>query len=401
MANATAQAAPRQIDSATTATASDITFETSFYELALGPARFSTDMGQLPRRSIPRFTGDRPCPIIHSDISRDVREKIVALRQKYPTFVRLIKEPKSYRNLYEYFDGYDLWVEGVVFCWHVIATIGNQNAYYNKLADREIDEYAKEWVMFHEDRVICNQNCRDLTELFDEDELVVLDDFLPGQLDTLKAKLLLYRGKLLRDYRERGPTWESAPLRLYPVPETDYPPAASLNQRHHPQSIGNSGLAPPIPCKFNALRVWAFLLTLKKCYLCRTRLEPTADSKANAPPDTGRTDQEACRMRLVREVLHCLRPAWTFILTFTLGNPRVSDIGRRTLSSKGSPQRDEPIYVYNGAEPLNSPTSNRTLGRISGDVRISGLEGLETPNISEPKPVYPHEREFPNGASTL
>jgi hypothetical protein len=198
-------------------------------------------------RSIPRSTDDRPCPIIRSDIGKDVRERVAALEQQYPDFVRLIKEPRGYRDLYEYFDGYDLYVEGVLFCWHVIATIGNKNALLNKLADHEIDEYAKQWVMFHEDRVIYFSDIRDLTELFNVDELDGLNDLLPGQLQALKAKLLIYREKLLRDYRkkEAGPTMR--PTKLYPVLEGGRSPAVSEIQPHDPQSVGGGRFLPPVP----------------------------------------------------------------------------------------------------------------------------------------------------------
>jgi hypothetical protein len=243
MANATSQSstvptasttplstASTAVASITTVKAPITTFDFAFYEMAgYGAARFSTHMGHSARRSIPRSADDRPCPIARSDPCKGVREKVETLEKQYPDFVRRIKEPRAYRDLYEYFDGYDLWVEGVQFCWHVIATIGNKNAFINRLAVAEIDVYAAQWVKYHEDRVICHPHKSDLTELFNIDELVGLDQLLPGQFATLKAKLLVYGERLWNDFCKNGPKCETRPPRLYPVPEGHSPAVSAMH----------------------------------------------------------------------------------------------------------------------------------------------------------------------------
>lgn len=253
MANAAAQSttstplssASTAVASVATVTASKPAFDFAFYDRASrGNAKFCTQMGHSPRRSILQSVEERPFPVVRTDPGRDVWKMVTVLEKQYPNYVRRIEHPRTYMDLYEYFDGYDLWVNGVLFCWHVISTIARKNAYLNHQADQEIDTYAGQWVKFHEDRVIRNPDMRsDLTALFDPDELADLEHLLPGQLAKLRAKLLIYGGRLLIDYGKKG-KWEVRPTRLYPVME-------GRDQPHDSQNVGGCGTMPPLPCEFN------------------------------------------------------------------------------------------------------------------------------------------------------
>lgn len=164
-------------------------------------------------------------------MSFDVGNKAAALEAAFPRdLMRSVTKPRMWTDLYEYFDGYDLYVDGVAFCWHVIMQIANRNEYIDKLKQRDVNNYAAQWVMFHKDLVVhCQES--DLISQFTPEECKDLDGIQEKYLDLLRERLQFYRNRVMRQqqqqereaYEKRLPPPRSGlSKQLYPVAEVPY-----------------------------------------------------------------------------------------------------------------------------------------------------------------------------------
>src|ERR1700712_5586693 len=94
-------------------------------------ALFSTDLCRTAMRKLPNPLPDfdqLPMPILRSNIPLDVEKKIEALDSVFGLEnTKLVTVPKSWLDLYTYFDAVDLWIEGLNFCYHVVDRMGKRN----------------------------------------------------------------------------------------------------------------------------------------------------------------------------------------------------------------------------------------------------------------------------------
>lgn len=252
MANTAAQRSPAVAPQGQT------DFPMSFYDLPIyASANFSTKMGQSGKRSLQE---PLPARVVRSNLDADVAEKAGALESSFPPhLIRSIGEPKAWPDLYEYFDGHDLYVDGVVFCFHVIRQIARRNLFLETRFQKEIDEYAAEWVIYHKDLVM--NNCpADLTVMFSPEEAEGLDALPRHHIDLLRRMLQFHRTGLMNQQQqlEREAYEMKLPRRpvqpLYPVvegqgpyPTMSHPPMA-MQQRDSRQ--GDRRMGPhPLPSK--------------------------------------------------------------------------------------------------------------------------------------------------------
>ena len=141
-----------------------------------GKAIFSTRLGRFPPREA------RPCeaPIImRSDPEHDVEDMISRLRREYPRECRLIMVP--IKNLFDYFDHYDVQLHGTGIIYAVLMGIATHNA---RRADN-IRTFAESWRHFCGDRFWgITPETQDLFTPFDVERYG--NDFLDDALAYLK-----------------------------------------------------------------------------------------------------------------------------------------------------------------------------------------------------------------------
>lgn len=176
------------------------------------PATFSTKCGTRAKRPLPT---PPPVPILRSNISEAVSARAEALETEFPKFIRSVDPPRSWEDLYRYFDAYDLYLEGVDFCFHVITQIGKRNVYLSALYEKEISDYAREWVSYHRDEVVRNPEVGNLTRLFSTAELEGLETLTNFHMHSLVNKLDFFRRHLMAQFINP----QATPRPLYRVPE--------------------------------------------------------------------------------------------------------------------------------------------------------------------------------------
>jgi hypothetical protein len=230
-------------------------FPMSFYDLpAQAAAIFSTKMGQCEKRSLPK---PPPSTVVRSNLDADVAEKAAALEGAFPPhLVRSIKEPRGWKDLYEYFDGHGLYVDGVVFCWHVIGQIARRNVFLETRFLKEIDDYAAEWIIFHKEWVIQCQDPTDLTALFNPEEAEGLDALPSHYIDLLRQKLQFHRATLMKQQQQQEREafemrLQQRPFKpLYAVAEGPYSPMPQPFPAIQPRG-GSRTVPHPLSRKLN------------------------------------------------------------------------------------------------------------------------------------------------------
>lgn len=182
------------------------------------PAFFSTNNGKNPKRVLTR---PLPSPIARSQLHTDVALAAVDLRDRFPTIVRDIKKLSNWRDLYNFWDGYDLWVQGAPFCWWVIEQIVKKNEVLEPLVDKEIKKYAVEWTEFHQYEVLACPPTILIITLFTQEEAAGLDIMTLGEQKRLKSALDVERKKLFEASRPPPqplhPIREREPLETFPT----------------------------------------------------------------------------------------------------------------------------------------------------------------------------------------
>ncbi len=111
-------------------------------------AAFSTQLGRYPKRQLP---DPLPPPIARSNMNWDIQKKAQNLVRQFPELARGITPIHEWYHLYKYFDAHDLWVEGAAFCFFVIYRIGVVNEQLIIEQREMIEDFAKDWVAFHEE----------------------------------------------------------------------------------------------------------------------------------------------------------------------------------------------------------------------------------------------------------
>ncbi|MCJ1404430.1 hypothetical protein MMC11_007655 [Xylographa trunciseda] len=109
-------------------------------QLRQGKAIFSTNLGKYPaRRAQPNSTP----VILRSDCEADLASMIAELRVKFPQECRKITLPVN--NIYEYFDHYDVNIQGSTFIVRLLVEIATENEKQKQLAR----EFATKWMGSH------------------------------------------------------------------------------------------------------------------------------------------------------------------------------------------------------------------------------------------------------------
>ncbi len=108
------------------------------------PAVFSTVAGMKPFRPLP---SPPPLPIIRPVDPDDIKRKAWSLIHMYPDVTQpVIYPPRSWPDLFIYFDPLDVWTEGAGFLFHVVGFIVKINVTRLKC----IEEYAGDWARRNE-----------------------------------------------------------------------------------------------------------------------------------------------------------------------------------------------------------------------------------------------------------
>jgi len=79
-----------------------------------------------------------------------VYEKSCAIRGNFTRFMKDVKVPTTWTDLYQYFDSYDLWNNGIYNCWNVINLIAEDNKLIEPLVREDkltvVDEWIDQWM---------------------------------------------------------------------------------------------------------------------------------------------------------------------------------------------------------------------------------------------------------------
>lgn len=96
-----------------------------FYEISADsrPAAFSTHNGTKPKRELPE---PRPMPIIRANMGNDIEARADQLLKDFPEAAGRIVNQPDWWGLHDYFDSFDLWVDGPDFCYWVVVAIARK-----------------------------------------------------------------------------------------------------------------------------------------------------------------------------------------------------------------------------------------------------------------------------------
>ncbi|KAI6713189.1 hypothetical protein JHW43_004274 [Diplocarpon mali] len=173
-----------------------------FYQVAAErPARFSTKDGKRPKREL---VEPKPMPIIRTAMEADVEARANQLMKKFPQIASsIIAPPATWYNLHDFFDGYDLWVDGPHFCYFVAIRIARKNLESQRHIEillTEIRKFAQEWVTRNQHIILRSADIGDLTTLFDEWDRPNLDGMSPDEVQYLVEHLDIERRLFLDRY---------------------------------------------------------------------------------------------------------------------------------------------------------------------------------------------------------
>lgn len=110
-------------------------------------AKFSTRHGMLPKR---QFGNWLPSRVIQHWSLQQVHEKSMYLRKHFWRDMLKMSRPARWEDLYEYFDAFDLYHQGVYNLWNVIHYTINGNEYWAGPVFQEekavIDDWVEKWM---------------------------------------------------------------------------------------------------------------------------------------------------------------------------------------------------------------------------------------------------------------
>ncbi|RDW92549.1 hypothetical protein BP5796_01943 [Coleophoma crateriformis] len=162
-------------------------------------AIFSTKCGKIPKKHLPNHL---PAQIVHSDLDGAIVRKANALRDEFTVEVQHVKAPVLFEEIYKYFDGYDLWTEGVIFLYHVLDYIERENVQLDKefeeMEEKEIKAWVVDWFQrTDEDLIFYTRKNLDLTTLFSPTDALEVQGLSSRQNEILQAHLEKLRRELL------------------------------------------------------------------------------------------------------------------------------------------------------------------------------------------------------------
>ncbi|KAK0110675.1 hypothetical protein ONS96_002277 [Cadophora gregata f. sp. sojae] len=170
------------------------------------PAIFSTRYGTRAKR---RLVQPYPAPIIRTNALGDVAIKSNQLLEEFPDAQNFLNVPFDWLILHDFFDGYDLWVEGATFCFHVMLAICGKNiTRHEELAQvshdqrLEIDRFANDWVCSHSAIVRANLKVEKMTTLFNDVDRAELIGMTEAEITILNQGLDYHRQHYLEYFTQ-------------------------------------------------------------------------------------------------------------------------------------------------------------------------------------------------------
>ncbi|KAG9239496.1 hypothetical protein BJ875DRAFT_538715 [Amylocarpus encephaloides] len=345
----------------------------SFFDIPdSAPAHFSTHRGQLEKRVLPL---PLPVSLVRSNILHDVKWKVQHIRDEYPTIASSITEPAKWEDLYQYFDGFDLYVQGASFCYYVVQTLGQQNRCNKAIIAREIDLWAAEWINFHSEQVLNGPPNADLIEMFTMDEHAGLETMTLEEIKLMFVGLEKHRDIFLSSIRPRVQP-------LYPVQERFYTPAltgpfaSQIPNINSPQRICPNHIIALQPVSLHQPPIHPNNNTI----VHDQNQRQTADSVHSVPTprNDGRNMRATDRRRMSNESsrtsLHQKKNQARF--NNQEGRHTVSNTPHQSPRSRQA--SDEPVYINTSqppASPRSKPFANRFShetgpSRFSNDARV-------------------------------
>jgi hypothetical protein len=228
-------------------------FPLFYYDLPTqAPSVFSTCGGTRPKRALsepyPAIVIRSTYPTATNDFQ--IRLRAHSLLTEFPRICRQIREtPNNWHDLYKYFDGVDLFVEGPQFLWYVIHKIIDYNNSCEVVQYSEIDKFAYQWIAAHQDLVLKEPETKDIMALFDDLDRANLDGMEQREKQLLRDHLNDYRARLFSKnaearYRAMAPLSHYQPSneRVLSMP---YPPSQHANDRV--PSMSHPQLQHPLP----------------------------------------------------------------------------------------------------------------------------------------------------------
>ncbi|KAL3425490.1 hypothetical protein PVAG01_02281 [Phlyctema vagabunda] len=161
-------------------------FPRSFYEVPYySKAMISTCLGQHAKRQL---VEPFPAQVTHSDYHADVIEMAYQLRCQHPKLLSSIKTPRSWNDLYEYYDSVDLWTQGPRFLMCVLDYIerfcGVFEVQDGETEFNQIRELVTSWGSFHKNTILASTSDQELAALFYK-QYEPARDFSPRQHHNL------------------------------------------------------------------------------------------------------------------------------------------------------------------------------------------------------------------------
>ena len=228
-------------------------FPLCYYDLPPhAPSVFSTCGGTRPKRVLsepfPAIVIRSTYPTASDDFQ--IRLRAQSLLREFPRICRQIRKvPNTWHDLYEYFDGVDLFVEGPQFLWYVIHKIIDHNNSCEVAQYSVIDEFARQWIASHQALVLNEPETKDIMALFDDLDRANQDGMEQHEIKLLGDRLSHYRARLLSKmaearYRAMPPSSHYQPCNER-VPSMPYPSSQHANDRV--PSMSNPQLRHPLP----------------------------------------------------------------------------------------------------------------------------------------------------------
>lgn len=112
-----------------------------------GRALFSTKNGEQQKRTIEL---PFPASVVRTSFQQDVYNEAKRLRSVVSEeLYSQVRQPRTWYDLYDYFDAYDIYVKGALFCCQVLNEIFNGNEHRRETLDR----IALRWITEHPESI--------------------------------------------------------------------------------------------------------------------------------------------------------------------------------------------------------------------------------------------------------
>ncbi|CZS89486.1 uncharacterized protein RAG0_00863 [Rhynchosporium agropyri] len=200
------------------------------------PAIFSTKYCTRHKREL---VAPFPTAVVRSNMKDDVEARASQLIEEFPFAREIVDVSGDWYDLHQFFDGYDLWVEGARFCYMVMFVLCRKNTEHREIRNAQmaiIDEFAMQWITSNQSVVLYNPSVYPMTALIPIDDQLEFEfhDMTLEQIQFLNERLDYHRQVLLH--------------------ANATPPRQQLtNNRHHMLPQHFQPLQPAVPIPVNVL----------------------------------------------------------------------------------------------------------------------------------------------------